>query len=243
MQLTKHPDVEVEADDAPWPASSPEDEYWLNDDVPQNPFNVFEDAFRRLGDIIAEYGVGGRGTLPHSADVINRMVYASAIGAMEAFLSDTLVNTVRKDNVFLDRLLKGDNELSKISVSLSEISGNPFVVMQRTQTHLASLIYHNLAKIGNLYKVVLNGVEILPDPELRKRLMKAVLTRHDIVHRNGKDKDGAEVGLPTALVTATIDDVRTFVTHVNSCVTSALIAAYKERYGPSEGAIDEMSVM
>lgn len=229
VELTEYPNVRVEADDAPWPAPSPEDESWLNDDVPKEPFMVFEDAYHRLVDIIAEYGEGGRGTLPHSADVINRMVYAAIIGAMEAFLGDTLTNTVAGNKAFLDRLLKKDHELSKMSISLSEISSNPNVVLERTREHLASLIYHNLAKIGNLYRIVLDGIEILPAPDLRARLMKAVKTRHDIVHRNGKDVDGRQVALPTVLVIKTMDDVRTFVTHVNACVRLAFLALPVER--------------
>lgn len=218
VELSEYPDVEVSADDAPFTAPDPADEdEWLNEYSPEEPFDVFKDSYYRLGDIVAEYGIGGRGSLPHSDDVINRMAFAGAIGAMEAFLGDLLVNSVFSDETALRRLLKGDRELKEMAISLSEILENPNVVIVKTRQYLAGLLYHNLAKIGVLYKLAL-GVDILPDQAQKDRLFKAVLTRHDIVHRNGKDKSGNVIDLPTTRVVSTLDDVLNFVENVDKAV-------------------------
>lgn len=220
VELTDHPEVDVSAEDAPFPAADEEDDEddWLNLDIPEEPFDVLMDSYHRLSDIIAEYGMGGRGTLPHSAAVINRMVFASAIGAMEAFLGDLLINTVLLLDTALVRLLDEDHELKNASIKLSEIHKNPNIVREKAREYLAGLLYHNLAKISAIYALSL-GVSIFPDAGLKARLMKAVATRHDIVHRNGKDKLGNPVNVDTTTVVGVLDDVRAFAAHIHNEVS------------------------
>ena len=52
---------------------------------------------------------------------------------------------------------------------------------------LSDLVYHNLHKIKSIYKDTI-GVDIGNIEEISK----AIQIRHDIVHRNGKDKEGHE---------------------------------------------------
>lgn len=219
VELYDYPDVDVDADDAPF--AGRDDDSWLNQEVPDEPFEVFMDSYYRLGDIVAEYGLGGRGTLPHSSEVINRMVYASVIGAMEAFLSDLLIHSVLSQEVTLKRLIQNDNELKKSTVSLDEVLSTPNVVTHRVRQYLTGLIYHNLAKISKLYKFAFE-IEIFPDGELKDRLMKAVQIRHDLVHRNGKDKIGTTIELPTAVVTSTLEDIHRFARHIDKSVEASL---------------------
>ena len=55
----------------------------------------------------------------------------------------------------------------------------------RIKKTLRDIIYHNLPVIKNIYRSTL-------DIDLGdiSNLMKCISIRHDIVHRNGKDKDG-----------------------------------------------------
>jgi hypothetical protein len=108
-----------------------------------------------------------------------------------------------------------------MAIPLNEILDNPDVVIVKTRKYLAGLLYHNLAKIGVLYKLAL-GVDILPDQAQKDRLFKAVLARHDIVHRNGKDKSGNLIDLPTTHVVSTLDDVRNFVENIDKAVKRAI---------------------
>lgn len=61
---------------------------------------------------------------------------------------------------------------------------------------------------------------IFHDSELRARLQRAVITRHDIVHRNGKTKYGMPVTVETSDVFALLEDIRSFVDHTNASVTN-----------------------
>lgn len=223
VEILGHPSVPVDADDALFPAPdrSSDDEQWLNLETAPQPYTVFLDAYHHLGEILAEYGEGGSGRLTNSVKVINRMVFASAIGAMEAYLGDLLANSVFSSKAALKKLLDGDDVLKDGKVRLSEILVTPDVVERRTREYLAGLLYHNLAKIAALYKIALD-VDILPDKSHRERMMRTVAVRHDVVHRNGRDKAGQEVDVTTAMVQLMLEDVMKFVLHVDEAVRESL---------------------
>lgn len=217
IELDEYPDVGVDADEAPFSADDPDEEDWLNDYTPPNPFDVFESNQHHLRDVLTEYGVGGTGLLKQSASVINRMVFAETISAMEAYLGDTLQSAVLKDPTAMQRMVIEDKELSAEKISLNEILRNPQIVEERVQTYLRGLLYHNLAKIEVIFSFALN-IEIFPNKDLKRRLHKTIVLRHDVVHRNGRDKEGNQQYFPTQLVEETMDDVKTFIDHVENSV-------------------------
>ncbi|WP_154100849.1 hypothetical protein [Pseudomonas putida] len=217
VELDEYPHVEVHADEAPFSADGPGEDDWLNDYTPPNPFDVFESNQHHLGDVLAEYGIGGTGVLKRSASIINRMVFAETISAMEAYLGDTLLRAVLKDSSAMQRLVAEDKELSAEKISLNDILENPKIVEERVQTYLRGLLYHNLAKIEVIFSIALQ-IEIFPDKDLKRRLHKTIVLRHDVVHRNGRDKEGNQQYFSTERVEETMDDVKAFVTHVENSV-------------------------
>jgi len=218
--IVEYPEVPVSLCDIQ--LEDEDDENWLASDPPDDPYTIFNDAYHRLGDIIGEYGEGRSGSLPHSAHVINRMVFASAIAAVEAFLGDLLIRNAMSEEVVLKRLLTEEQDLKDMSVRLQDALRNPNIVKDKTRKHLAEILYHNLAKVSALYLVAFK-VKIFPDSELRGRLQRAVLTRHDIVHRNGKTKDGELVNIVTSDVFTVLEDVKTFIDHTYTSVTNAVV--------------------
>ena len=105
----------------------------------------------------------------------------------------------------MQRLIDQDDDLAKEKFTLAEISKEPGLVERKVRDHLRSILYHNLAKVDVLYNVAL-GVRILTLVGDKKSLFKAVLLRHDCVHRNGFDKDGNELKVFTkAFVQNTAD--------------------------------------
>lgn len=225
VELSEYPEVIVEADDAVFAIEDggENDLDWLNLYPPDEPFAVFKDAQFRLHDIVAEYGIGGRGSLPHSSDVVNRMVFASAIAAMEAFLGDLLIRTVFAEDTALTRILEHEQQLKKIAIPLNKIQKNPNIVVEQVREYLAGLLYHDLAKVFEIYRLVLQ-VDIFPSKEIKERLMRAVKARHDIVHRNGKNKEGEVLDIQTNEVVNVLDDLLTFATHVHREVMQATVA-------------------
>ncbi|MGY2492185.1 hypothetical protein [Cupriavidus sp. CP313] len=195
VNLHEYPRVKVIADALLF-ATLPDEitDEWLNDFIPASPFEIFNSTNNHLSDILDEYGAGGEGVLRHSAQIIHRMVYASAISALEAFLSDTLMGSVTGHRAFMTQLVENHPAFKQMTTSLSEALNDSFVVHKKVQHYLSNQIYHNLENVQPLYKHAFN-VSIFNEREHTQRLLDAVQLRHDIVHRNGKNKRGEEISV------------------------------------------------
>jgi hypothetical protein len=212
VTLDAYPDVKVIADNAFF--SSSEDNDWLNTDLPENPVGVFMNSHHHSGDILAEYGVGGTGVLSHSSFIINRMVFAQQVSALEAYLGDTLVQQVIFSQKAMDRILNEEAELKNVKIGLADIVKSPNIVRETVRAHLQGILYHNLAKVAVLYKIALN-INIWPNDDIKTSLFRAVKYRHDCVHRNGRDKNGNELTVfTTEYVTSMLEAMRMLVQHI-----------------------------
>lgn len=190
----------------------PEADEWLDYTAPDNPFTIFMDSYHHTGDLLADYGKDSGGYL------LNRMVFSHQITALEAYLGDTLMNGVMADNAAMQRLIEKDDDLAKEKFTLAEISKDPELIERKVRGHLRSILYHNLAKVDVLYNFAL-GVRILDFTSDKQSLFKAVMLRHDCVHRNGFDKDGNELKVFTkTFVQDTADLIKAFVESIEKAV-------------------------
>jgi len=190
----------------------PEPDEWVDYDVPSNPFSIFMDSYRQTSLLLVDHGKDdGR-------DLVNRLVFSHQVTALEAYLGDTLINTVAGDADAMQRLIDGDEELSREKFTLAEIRNDPDLVGRRVREHLRAILYHNLAKVDVLYNIAL-GIRILNLTSNKDALFKAVKLRHDCVHRNGFDKDGNELVVFTkTFVIETADVIRSFVESIENAV-------------------------
>lgn len=215
VTLDDYPDVRITADNAFF---SPMDDDWLNSNLPADPASIFWDSYHHSGDILGEYGVGGTGALAHSAFMINRMVFAQQISALEAYLGDTLVKQAMNSKEVMDRLLEKEEELRNVKIGLVDIFKSPNIVRETVRGHLQGILYHNLAKVAVLYKIALN-IEIWPSNLIRTSLFRAVQYRHDCVHRNGRDKSGTELTVfTTEYVNEILETMRLLVQHIENAL-------------------------
>jgi hypothetical protein len=195
----------------------PEPDDWLDYEAPANPFRVFVDSYHHTGDLLAEHG-GVRGD-----HLVNRMIFSQQITALEAYLGDTLLNEVMGDKAAMQRMIDKDADLAKEKFTLSEVSKEPGLVERKVRAHLREVMYHNLKKVDVLYNIAL-GVRILDLAADKASLFKAVLLRHDCVHRNGFDKEGNEIDVFTkAFVQETADLIKVFVESIQKAVRLRLV--------------------
>ena len=137
---------------------------------------------------------------------------------MEAYLADRLIKEIEADPGALRHLLDQDDDLAKEKFTLAEISKDPALVERKVREHLRSIQYHNLAKVDVLYNIAL-GIRILKGGNDKPSLFKAVMLRHDCVHRNGFDKDGNELNVFTkTFVQDTADLIKVFVERIEKAV-------------------------
>ena len=214
VTLDDYPDTRVIADTAFF--SPPEEGDWESLDVPLSPYDHFTEAYHHLGHLLAQVNdQGGDIHIPMtSREVLNRMVFTQQIGALEAYLGDTLKNGVLGSAASMLLMLESDLELKKTSIPLTEIAKSPSIVNDTVGKYLSGLIYHNLAKVDKLYQIAF-GVSIWPNKDVAKKLFVAVTQRHDCIHRNGKDKNGnAFKGITREYVSEILKTTLAMVVHI-----------------------------
>ncbi|HEJ7577299.1 TPA: hypothetical protein SMG94_005034, partial [Klebsiella michiganensis] len=96
---------------------------------------------------------------------------------------------------------------------------------KRVRDTLDGIAFHNLAKAKEIFRNVLI-VEF--DNSSFSKLCKAVGTRNDIVHRNGKDKKGNIVSLSIGDIQALRGVILQFISNIDQQVLDGLAAACAE---------------
>lgn len=116
---------------------------------------------------------------------LHNMLYAQVVTAVEAYLSGIFIHKVVNSAPLTRKLVESDPELAKRQFSLKEIFTQWENLKILVAKHLKDFIFHDIKKVKPMYKSVL-GIDF-GDVSW---LFRAVLIRHDCVHRNGFDKDG-----------------------------------------------------
>ncbi|ELB2078747.1 hypothetical protein QNZ73_004760 [Vibrio parahaemolyticus] len=142
---------------------------------------------------------------------MNRLLYSNVITALETYLSDALFNIVMSNPDLIRKVVETSPEFKNQKFDLSEIYNKYSNLESLVAEYLVNIIYHNLSKVSQIYRSVL-GVEF---PKKLSAIYKAITIRHDIIHRNGKDKNGQPIILEKADVHQLLSDIRTFVAEVN----------------------------
>ena len=142
---------------------------------------------------------------------MNRLLYANIITAIEVYLSDAFITIVLADNRFIRKVIELDPEFKKRKFDLSEIYSTYESVESTVREYLGNLIYHNLSKVGRLYRSVL----VVVFPKDLSKIYRAIEVRHDIVHRNGKSKSNSEVNIDKSDIHDLLEISREFIEHIN----------------------------
>ena len=116
-----------------------------------------------------------------------RLLYVNVITALEAYLADFFISAITEHKELFRKFVETNPEFEKEKLPFSGIFKAWEGLDAKVKAYLVEIVWHHLGRIKPMYQDAL-GVEI-PDAE---ELFKAVLVRHDIVHRNGKKKGGGE---------------------------------------------------
>jgi hypothetical protein len=161
----------------------------------------------------------------HLQKTMRNLLFANVITSMETYLSDAFINTVVNSKSFIKRLLETTPEFNQKKYMLVDI----FSWMENTKkaaaNYLLDVVFHNIWKVSHMYKDVLN----INFPEDMDYLSKAVVTRHDLVHRNGKTKEGKGVEVSVSDITDLIEYVTEFILNIDKQLNSLIKAKPIER--------------
>lgn len=146
-----------------------------------------------------------------------RMLYASAITALETFLSDAFLQEVIPHRDKMEKVLLTAPELSERKYSLSDVVSWNANLHQQVTKYLSDIIWHNLNKVTPMYFDVL-GITF---PKNGGPIYRAIILRHDLVHRTGRTKDYRAHILSVVELTQLFDDVEGFVKHITAQIRSS----------------------
>lgn len=143
---------------------------------PTNVFSLFKQEIYKIQELLQV-------PIPqHLQNDHNRLLYINVVGALESFITELFGSFVMGDKDYFDAFI----EKSQVRIPLNKLIESASDIPQTIHKAIHEFNAHDLRKMNNLYKAVLD----IPFPDYGE-LSSKIKTRHDLVHRNGyevKDK-------------------------------------------------------
>jgi hypothetical protein len=146
---------------------------------------------------------------------LKRQIYVGVIASMEAYLSDAFINTTLNSMDLTKRFVSSFKDFSEVTIKLNQLFDYESDIYGICRRSMLDVMYHNLPKVKGMYKDTL-GVDL---GEIGT-VYKAVLNRHDLVHRNGKNKEGEELQLTKGIIDELLTNVDEFISRIDAQIKS-----------------------
>jgi transcription elongation factor Elf1 len=167
-----------------------------------NTFNTEIEKLKELNKIVIKNS---------SVDkTLRRQIYIGIISSMETYLSDAFINTTLNSESFIRNFVATFKDFDNMIIKLNNLFDNYDKIETICKKAMIGVIYHNLNKVKGMYKDTLNvdlGNIAIPS--------RAVSIRHDLVHRNGKTKEGKEVNIDIDVINQLIANIETFIEEID----------------------------
>ena len=137
---------------------------------------------------------------------LQKLIFSGTITCLEDYLSTTLIKEIFDNDDNFKNFVRTFKDIRNRKFTLNELYEKLEQIKDIVKKELVDVIYHDLPKVQGMYKDTL-GVEF---PEFGE-LIKIIKTRHDMVHRNGKNKEGEEIVISNQTVLTAINEVENFV--------------------------------
>ena len=145
-----------------------------------------------------------------AASVHRRLLFANIIAALETFLSDTFINRVLGDDTLFQRYLDTEKAFQERKFPMKDALRMAAEIKALATKELIEMVWHNIDKVKRRYADV-----IFVDLGDIGSVAKAINIRHDIVHRNGRQKDGTDRVIAVSDITDLIGAVRGLAVRVD----------------------------
>ncbi|NAO97210.1 hypothetical protein FRY77_14510 [Halomonas sp. MG34] len=139
------------------------------------------------------------------------LLYVNIITAIETYLSDAFISTVLENKDVLRKFVESNPEFKKQNFCLSEVFIKHDRIESDVKDYLLGLMWHNIKKIKPMYKSTLE----VSFPSDLSNIFQAVIQRHNLVHRGGKNKDGEIILVTDDELNELIVEAEIFINHVD----------------------------
>lgn len=182
------------------------DEYsWYHDQDYSNALISFQQSINDIESILRS------NINPTVVDTIYKMSYVHMVTVLETYLADTLKFLVFKNDQYLANAVKNLKEIKDRSLKPIDVFLDKKIVEKIVTEQLSKYLYHDVVKVLEIYKHCLdfkNTYEL-------KEVIHATAVRHDLVHRNGKRKDGTSVQLDLNQLKSSLASIKNFVRYLD----------------------------
>ncbi|MFD2784103.1 hypothetical protein [Hymenobacter rubripertinctus] len=141
--------------------------------------------------------------------ILHRQLFISVIGTMETFLADAFINLTNDNEEFLKNFIETHPEFKKRKFELREVFEEYSKIKETAKKVMLDTIYHNLPSVSQMFADTFK----IEFPSI-KNVYEYVLKRHDLVHRNGKTKEGETVVTDENAITELISKVTVFTNDI-----------------------------
>jgi 5-methylcytosine-specific restriction endonuclease McrA len=146
---------------------------------------------------------------------LKNMLYSNAVTCLETFLADAFNSTLKSDKKFLRNFVEGFKDFNEDKFSLREVFQKYDTIENRVTEALFDMMWHNLAKVSGIYRDTF-GIIFPP----ASTIFKAIIIRHDLVHRNGKSKTGKFHSIQNSDIENICTDIENFVVDIHKQIVA-----------------------
>lgn len=226
--IRDHVDFGVEPGDEEW--EDMKSEYLSIHDVEDDFFDeeFLMDEVSRLGTENDAYNQFIEQMTELEGDIVYRpsesalkMTYSYSITLMETCLGDMIKSLILRNSYFFENAIDDVEELKKERLSLKDVYQNRDIVKTVVIRKFSDYLYHNIEKTVQVYSAVLGEK---PSDNVKKEvpeICKIAKIRHDIVHRNGVDKEGNKITLSKDILIKAMQDIKNFVKSMSVWIHAA----------------------
>lgn len=171
---------------------------------------AFRLLLKKLSDIEDVLEVGGT---PHIQVMVTQLAHSAVITALEAYLLEVALWRALGSQDSLRAFIENSagTELGAENIKMPEIFKRMDGLKKQVFAHLQKTNWHQLNEAKKTYEKCFS-IEF-PNTNALKG---DILTRHDIVHRGGKNTDGVAIAVSAEEVRNVVDRVRSFAQDLES---------------------------
>ena len=186
---------------------------WIQDTNGSEYFESFKNSLKEIKDIQSISVLADE-----TNTTLNKMLYSQLVTCLEVYLSSALVSNLFSKKEFYIRFVESYLPFQKTTIQLSKVFETYSNMDSIIKKELGSIIFHNIPKVSCIYKGVF-GITFPSIPDI----CKIISTRHDLVHRNGMDKDGNKIDISKTQLDEAFDTINSFVSSINSSLETIVL--------------------
>ncbi len=153
--------------------------------------------------------------LSNGSTTFYKMVYAHAVTLLEVYHEEVSKTLIISNEQFLKNTLRNVKPFKETKYKLSELSLDKDNIKKFVLEKMADHLYHDIRKVVGFIEGII-GHKVVVNTD---NISRVTANRHDIVHRNGKNKAGKELVIDEAVINDALGEVNSFVSELRSAIT------------------------